>query len=139
MIEHWLTANSLCYHIGNMACISRMFDSYRFLRCSPFWFLNLLEYLAKQFSSPVLIFCFGWQQLHSRFLASYRNSNAYICHHIMMTIVYASKYSRIVSLFCLIFSDTKMLFFGLLFILYLYQWSRQCCILGRIWANRGVG
>ena len=41
------------------------------LRCSPFWFLNLLEYLSKQFSSPVLVFCFSWQQLHSRFLASY--------------------------------------------------------------------
>ena len=71
MIEHWLTANSLCYHIGNMACISRMFDSYGFLRCFPFWFLNLYEYLAKQFSSPVLIFYFCWQQFHSRFLASY--------------------------------------------------------------------
>ena len=45
-------------------------DSYGFT-CSPFWFLNLLEYLPKQFSSPVLVFCFGWQQLHSRFLASY--------------------------------------------------------------------
>ena len=41
------------------------------LRCSPFWFLNLLEYLSKQFSTPVLVFCFSWQQLHSRFLASY--------------------------------------------------------------------
>ena len=36
--------------------------------------------------------------------------------------VYASKCSRIASPFCLIFSDTKMLFFGLSFILYLYQW-----------------
>ena len=36
----------------------------------------------------------------------------YICHQI-----YALKYSRIVSFFCLIFSDIKMLFFGLSFIL----------------------
>ena len=38
--------------------------------CSPFWFLNLLEYFPKQFSSPVFVFCFSWQQLHSRFLVS---------------------------------------------------------------------
>ena len=32
--------------------------------------------------------------------------------------MYASKYFRIVRLFCLIFSDIKMPFFGLSFILY---------------------
>ena len=37
--------------------------------------------------------------------------DAYICHHYQPT----SKYSRIVSLFCLIFSDIKMLFCKLLF------------------------
>ena len=51
-------------------CVSRMLDSHGFIRCSPFWFLNPLEYLHKQFSSPVLVFCFGWQPLLLRFLAS---------------------------------------------------------------------
>ena len=51
-------------------CVSRMFDSHGFIRCSPFWFLNPLKYLHKQFSSPVLVFCFGWQPLLSRSLAS---------------------------------------------------------------------
>ena len=41
--------------------------------------------------------------------------DAYIYHLI--------QYSRIVSLFCLIFSDMKMLFFGLSFILYVLQLS----------------
>ena len=62
-------ANSLSYK--KLTCVSRMFDSHGFIRCSPFWSLNPLEYLPKQFSSPVL-FCFGWQHLPPPFLlASY--------------------------------------------------------------------
>ena len=42
-------------HIGNMTCVSRMFDFYRFTRCSPFWFFNPLEYLPVQFCSRFLL------------------------------------------------------------------------------------
>ena len=45
------------------------------------------------------------------------------CLLLQNSLIYASKYSRIVSPFCLIFSDIKMLFFGLLFILYVWQLS----------------
>ena len=51
------------------------------------------------------------------------NCRTYICHHYQPNDndEYASKYSRIVSLFCLILSDIKMLFFGLSFMLYVLQ------------------
>ena len=45
----------ICIYIGNMTCVSRMSDSHRFTRCSPFRFLNPLEYL----SSDLLAFYFG--------------------------------------------------------------------------------
>ena len=48
------------------------------------------------------------------------NDDKYISPLIMMT-KYASKYSRIVSLFCLIFSDIKMLLFRLSLTLYVLQ------------------
>ena len=50
-------------YIGNMTFVSRIFDSYRFVECSPFSFVNPLKYHPVQFSS--LFFCFTWQHLHS--------------------------------------------------------------------------
>ena len=49
--------------------------------------------------------------------------DAYICHHYMMTNMCIEIFQNCYNLFCLIFTDTKMLFFGLLFILYVLQLS----------------
>ena len=46
--------------------------------------------------------------------------DAYICHHYTMTNMCIEIFHNCYNLCCLIFSDTKMLFFGLLFILYYY-------------------
>ena len=45
-------ANSLT--VGNMTCVSRLFDSHILTRYFPFWFFNLSEYLRVQFSSRLL-------------------------------------------------------------------------------------
>ena len=59
--------------------------------------------------------------------------NAYICHHYQPK-MYASKYSKIFSLFCLIFSDIKMLIFGLSFLLFVLQLSGRngFCYCGKL-------
>ena len=63
-------ANSLSYR--KLTCVSRMFDSHGFVRCSPFWSLNPLEYLPKQCFSPVLSFALaGNTYIHVSSLASY--------------------------------------------------------------------
>ena len=69
--KFWLI--HICYHIiGNMTCGSRIFDSYGFIRCSPFWFLNLLEYIPKQFLPLFSLFALAANNyIHVSKLASY--------------------------------------------------------------------
>ena len=46
--------------------ISRIFNSHRFIRCFPFWFINPREYLPVQFSFRLMLSLAT--HLHSRFL-----------------------------------------------------------------------
>ena len=56
-----LSSSSFHYHMPyihkeyDFVFISRMFNSHRFIRCAPFWFINPLEYLPVQFSFRLLL------------------------------------------------------------------------------------
>ena len=50
--------------------IWRMFDSHRFIRFSPFWFINPLEYLPVQVSFRLLLWA-GNTYIHIMFLPNY--------------------------------------------------------------------
>ena len=72
-----IICNSSAIHIVkeyDFVFISRMFNSHRFIRCSPFWFINPLEFLPVQFflSYAFFVFCFSClAALTFTFLTSY--------------------------------------------------------------------
>ena len=70
----------LIHYIWNMTCASRMFDSYRFTRCSPLWFVNPLKYFSVQFSSRFLA---GTTCIHvSCYLSVLRSYGRFLYFHI---------------------------------------------------------
>ena len=98
-INFWLI---LYIDMGNITCVSRMFSSHRFWRCSLFRFLKPFKYLCNFLPA----FCFGWQHfLHLCFLLIIITRQVGLICSIFSNEVFLVFVEILSSCFCLVSSE----------------------------------